>query len=130
MGASPWISAKLAARAALRADPASPADDGRSALAAQHGFDRASLADREHDDRYTVFTGKRKGGGVHDLEVTLDRLIVAQPLVALGLGVDLRVGAVDAVDIGRFEHRLRVDLGGPQDRGGIGGEERVAGTTG
>src|SRR5262245_7612252 len=91
MGASPRMSAELAARAALRADPALSADDGRSAFAAQHGFDRASLADREHDDRYTVFAGKRKGGGVHDLEAALDRLVVAQPLVALGLGVDLRV---------------------------------------
>ena len=43
--------------------------------AAQDGFDRSRLPDREHDDRHTVFAGKRKRGGIHDLEVALDRLL-------------------------------------------------------
>src|ERR1700722_6662436 len=79
----------------LRYRAASAADDGRSALSAQHGFDRAARGDREHDDRYTVFAGKRKRCGIHDLEVALDRLVMGQPLES-GRGlVGLRVGAVD-----------------------------------
>src|SRR6478735_7312538 len=83
---------------ASRAPSASTADGGRSPFAAQHGLDRALLADREHDDRYTVFAGKRKGGGVHHLEAAVDRLLVGEPLVARRLGVEFRVGAVDAID--------------------------------
>src|SRR5215472_18510655 len=90
----------------------STADRGRATFPAQHGFDRALLADREHDDRYTVFAGKRKGGGVHHLEVALDRFLVGKSLVAGRLGVLFRVGAVDAVHIRRLEDGLRVDLGG------------------
>src|SRR5215467_10751144 len=81
----------------------STADRGRATFPAQHGFDRALLADREHDDRYTVFAGKRKGGGVHHLEVALDRFLVGKSLVAGRLGVLFRVGVVDAVDIGGLE---------------------------
>ena len=44
------------------------------------------------------------------LQVPLDRLLVAEPVVALGLGVLLRVGAVDAVDIGGLEHGLRIPV--------------------
>src|SRR3954469_7349201 len=79
------------------APPASTADGGRSPFATQHGLDRAFRADRENDDRYTVFAGKRKGGGVHHLEAAVDRLLVSEPLVARRLGVEFRVGAVDAV---------------------------------
>ena len=53
-----------------------------------------------------------------------------QPLEAGRLLVHLRVGAVDAIHIGRLEHRLRADLGRAQHRGRIGGEERVAGAAG
>ena len=45
------------------------ADDGGAALAAQNRFDRARLLDREHDDRHTVFAGKREGGGIQDLQI-------------------------------------------------------------
>ena len=87
------------------------------------------VADREHDDRHTVFAGKRECGRVHDLVVALDRLRMGQTVEPLGGRVLFRIGAVDAVDIGGLQHRLRADFGGAQDRGGIGGEERIAGST-
>ena len=49
-----------------------------------------------------------------------------------GVGVELGVGGVDAVDarVGALQDHLGVDLGGPQRGGGVGGEERVAGAAG
>src|ERR1700759_4791346 len=78
----------------------STADGGRATLAAQHSLDRALLADREHDDRYSVFGGTPKGGGGHRLEVPVDRVLVGQPLEARRLGIGLGIGTVDAVNIG------------------------------
>ena len=52
---------------------------------------------------------------------------MGQPLVALGILVLLWIGAVDAVHVGGLEHGLGADLGGAQDRGGVGGKERIAG---
>src|SRR5689334_25059538 len=75
----------------------SSADESGAALAAQNGRNRTRLADREHDDRHTVFPGKREGRRVHDLEIALDRLLVGQTIVALSLRVLLRVRAVAAV---------------------------------
>jgi hypothetical protein len=42
----------------------------------------------------------------------------------------VRVGGVDAVDLGGLEHNLGTDLGAAQRRCGVGGEERVAGAGG
>src|SRR5262247_1414429 len=50
------------------------ADGGGAPFAAQHRRDRSFFADREHDDRHTVFLGKREGGGIHHFQVALDRL--------------------------------------------------------
>ena len=63
------------------------------------------------------------------LRSCVDRLGVGQPLVAPGALVVLGIGAVHAVDVGGLEHRLGAQLGGAQDRGRIGGEERIAGTS-
>src|SRR3981081_2224289 len=103
MSASPrnrFSASDPAALVAPRAPSDSTADGGRSPFAAQHGLDRAFRTDREHDDRYTVFAGKRKGGGVHDLQVAVDRFLVGEPLVARRLGVEFRGGGVNAADIG------------------------------
>ena len=42
----------------------------------------------------------------------------------------LRVGGVDAVDLGRLEHDLDAHLHAAQRRRGIGGEKRIAGAGG
>src|SRR5437773_5503683 len=106
--------------------PRSP-DARRASLPRKHGGDRARLADREDDDRDTVFPGKREGRGIHYLEIALDRLLVGESIESLRFRVLPRIGAVHAVDIGRLEHRLAVELARPQYRGGVGREERIAG---
>src|SRR5271166_5975773 len=102
------------------------ANDGEPSLSTQYRGDRPLLTDREHDDRHTVFPSKRKGGAIHHLEVARDCLLVSQSLVALGVVVLFWVGAVDSIDISRFEHDIGTDLGCPQDRGRIGCEEWIA----
>ena len=95
----------------LSADAAS-ADQGGAALAAQNCRNRTRLADREHNDRHTIFPGKREGRRVHHLQIALDRLLVAQAVVSLGLGVLLGIGTVDAVHVRCLEHGIAVHFGG------------------
>ena len=47
-----------------------------------------------------------------------------------GVGVLLRIGRIDAVDLGALEERVGADLGGAQRCGGIRGEKRIAGSAG
>src|SRR5438270_9122922 len=89
-------------------------DECGAPFAAQNGRNRTRLADREHNDRHTIFPGKREGRRVHDLEVALDRLVVGQALVTLGLWVQLRVGAVNTVDIGGLQKGVTIHLGGAE----------------
>ena len=64
------------------------------------------------------------------LEIAVECLLERDPVVALGLRVLFRVGAVDPVDVGRLEHRVALHLGGAQHRRRVGGEERIAGAAG
>src|SRR2546430_9035435 len=104
------------------------ADDGGAPFSAQHRRDRSLFADREHDDRHTVFPSKREGGAIHYFQVALERLLVSQAVVALGGSVLLGVRAIDAVDVGGFEHCLSAQLGRAQHGCSIGGEERIPGS--
>ena len=103
------------------------ADNRGMTLTAQYLLDRSRLADRKHNDRHTVFAGKREGRGIHHFEVLLDGFLMAQALIALGGRVAFGVGAIDAVDIGGLEHRVAFELAGAQDRGRVGREMRIAG---
>src|SRR5436309_1657780 len=51
-----------------------------------------------------------------------------QAIETLGLRVLFGIRAVNAVDIGGLEHDLGPDLGRPQHRSRVGGEERIAGS--
>src|SRR6202140_304624 len=106
------------------------ADDGKAPFSAQHLFDRAPLPDRKYDDRHTVFLGKREGRGVHDLQALIQGLLMAQAIIALGLRVLLRIGGIDAVDVGGLEDSLAAHLGRAQDSRGIGGEIGISGAAG
>ena len=50
-----------------------------------------------------------------------------EAVVAGRSAVELRVGGVDAVDIGRLEERVAGQFRGAERRGGVRGEERIAG---
>ena len=93
-------------------------------------LERAGLEDAEHLDRQLLVAAQRERGRVHHLQVLDDRLVEADLGVARRARVLLRVGGVDAVDLGRLQHDLRADLGAAQRGRGVGGEERVAGAGG
>src|SRR5215467_8201070 len=99
-------------------------DDRCAPFTAQHGLYGALLSDREDNDRHPVFSGKREGGTVHDPEILLDGLLVADFFVTLGFRVFFGVSGVNTVDIGGFEHGLRLQLSRPQHGGRIGREIR------
>src|SRR3977135_1728108 len=101
--------------------------DGKGSLPAHRRRERAGLMDIEHDDRDAILAGKRNRRGVHDLEVAGQHVHVAERVVALGALVLARVGRIDAIDLRALEHRVDAHLGGAQGRGGVGGEERIAG---
>src|SRR4051794_20397127 len=72
-------------------------DDGGVCLTAQHRLDRALFPDRKHDDRHTIFPGKREGGGVHDFQIAVERLPVSEAVGAGGGLSPLPSGRVDAL---------------------------------
>src|SRR5215472_10707629 len=70
-------------------------DDRRMPFAAQYCFDRAFLRDRKYDDRHPVFAGKRERGAIHDLQVFLERFLVAELVVTLRFRVLFGVGGIN-----------------------------------
>mmetsp|Transcript_5760 Transcript_5760/g.14066 ORF Transcript_5760/g.14066 Transcript_5760/m.14066 type:complete len:311 (-) Transcript_5760:9-941(-) len=102
-------------------------DERTLVLALHHPLQRAGLEDAEHLDRQLLVTAQREGGTIHHLQVAADRFVKRDGGVALGLGVLLGIGGVDAVDLGGLQHDLGADLGTPQGRRGIRREEGVAG---
>src|SRR5262249_41182477 len=79
--------------------------DGREVPSStQNVLDRAMLADREHDDRHTVFLSKRERGGVHDLQAAIHGFLMVKALKALGLGIMFRIRSIHAIDIGGLEN--------------------------
>src|SRR5690606_26263817 len=95
-------------------------------LAHHHALERAGLEDREHVDRQFLVATQREGGRVEYFKVPPAGLIEADAMKALGVRILLRVGGVDAVALGRLEHKLRAHFRAAQRCRGIGGEERVA----
>src|SRR5215210_1391703 len=97
----------------------------RALIFAQHYAPQGVfLEDIEDVDRKLLIAAQGERGGVHHLQVLVDRLVEADPRVALGARVALGIGGVHAVDLGALEHDLRADLAPAQRRRGIGGEER------
>src|ERR1700681_3180191 len=106
------------------------ADGGEMSITAQDGLDGALRPDAKHDDRHTVFPGKREGRRIHDFKVFLQRFLVAEPVVSGGAGIALGIGRIDAVDVSRLENGIAAHFGGAQNGGRVGGEVRVAGAPG
>src|SRR6267378_7137143 len=101
-------------------------NQGALVLAEHHPAQRVLLEDAEDDDRQLLVPAERQRRGVHDLEVAHDRLVEADAGKALGARVLVRVGGVDAVDLGGLDHDLRAHLAAAQRRRRVGGEKRVA----
>src|SRR5512134_1015626 len=70
----------------------------RTFVLAEHDApERTALVEAEHDDRQFLVPAQRERGRVHDAQVLRDRLVEGDPLVALRVGMGLRVGVVHAV---------------------------------
>lgn len=101
-------------------------DEGADGVALGDLGDVARGVVVEDDDGHAVFAGEGEGGGVHDGEALADGVFVIEGGVALGVGVDVGVFGVDAIDFGGFEDGVAVKFDGSEDGGGVGGEEWVA----
>ena len=88
----------------------------------------AAIAPFSRIERHTIFPSKREGGAIHYFQLAFQRLLMGQAVIAFGIAIVLRVGAIDAVDIGGFQHRLGTELGCPQHGSSVRGEERIAGS--
>src|SRR5262245_63183433 len=78
--------------------PAASRDVGPDLLALEQAVDVAGLQKVEHHDRDAVVPAEGDRSRVHDLQVLADHVEVGDLVVAGGVGVELRVGAVHAVD--------------------------------
>src|SRR6476620_8925035 len=117
-------------RSAMTMVTSSYVNKGALIFAQHHPAQGVLLEDVEHVDRELLVAAQRERGGVHDLEVLVDRLVEADLRVALRARVALGVGGVDAVDLGALKHDLGAHLAAAQRGRGIGGEERIAGAGG
>src|SRR5487761_737712 len=99
-------------------------------LAEDHALDVARNEQVEHEDRNVIVHAERDGGIVHHLDAPVEHLEVVEVVELEGIGIELGVGCVHAVDLGRLENHVGLDLDSAQRRGGVGGEVRVAGAGG
>src|SRR4051812_462455 len=104
-------------------------DQRAYALAAHYPVDVSLVVHVEDVERDAALHAERQRGEVHHAQPPLERLHVRDLLDELGVGVLARVGGEHPLDaVLRHEDRLGVDLACTQRRGGVGREERVAGT--
>src|SRR4051794_29296710 len=104
-------------------------DEGANLLTLHDAQDVAPFLHAEHDQRQLVLHAQREGGRIRDPEMALESLLEGQSVVLGRRGVQLGVGAVDAVDaLLGHQHDLALGLEGTLGGHGVGGEERHAGT--
>ena len=74
-------------------------------------FDQiAVVVEIQDEDRHVIFLTQRERGQVHHVEAARQHLIVAEVCEALRGRVLHRVSGVDAVDLGRLDDDVGVDL--------------------
>lgn len=109
----------------------SVSDNGaKSGLAAgdsEHGIGGMKIKD---DNRNVVVAAQGKGRGIHHVEALGEGFLAGERLIARRGEIELRVGRVDAVDLGGLEEGVGIDLGGTERRTRIGREKRIAGAAG
>ena len=108
-----------------RAEVRSSADEVARPLPRKTASIAPGLLDRKHDDRHTVFAGKRECRGIHELRLAVDRLLGRSGRSAWPSGPSSGRRCKHR-RLGRLEHRVASELRRPQHRGGVGREERVA----
>src|SRR4051812_9739915 len=117
-------------RSAMTMVTSSYVNEGALIFAQNYAPQGVLLEDVEDVDRQLLVAAQRERGGIHHLEVLVDRLVEADLGVALRVRVALGVVGVHPVHLGALQHDLGAHLAGAQRRWGVRGEERVAGAGG
>ncbi len=94
----------------------------RDAISGQEGFDCL--------EQILKLDPHAGGSEVHHFQTALQHFVVGDVVELRGCRVLLRVGGVDAVHTGTFQHDIRLNLDAAQTGTGIGSEERIACTGG
>src|SRR3990172_320724 len=103
---------------------------GRGALSLQDRSQAALALDGKHNYRNPIVPGKGDCGPVHDAQILLKDVVISEPVVTAGVWRLFRIGAIDAVDLGRLEQGVAAHLCGPQRRRRVGGGVRGGGAAG
>src|SRR6266404_2927175 len=101
-------------------------DDGADVLALNDSHEVAGIEQVEHLQRQVIFPTHDDGRGVHHVEAIIQHLVKGQVRVALRLGIEIRIGIIDSVDLGGLQENLGINLDGAQAGRGVGGEEGIA----
>src|SRR5690625_3633283 len=114
------------------ADPAlssmRSADQGAHILALYNPSHLAWAVQVDNAYGHGLVSAQHHGIGIHDFQLALDHLIIADARIVNRAFVGERVGRIDAVHLGGLDHDIGTDFYGPQAGCGVGGEERIAGT--
>src|SRR5690554_6049172 len=103
----------------------------RAFLAAHHQVEQgAGLVHVEDADRHVMVTHQADGGQIHDPQLLVQRIVIAELVVLDGVIMLDRVLVVDPVHLGGLDHHVGVDLDAAQAGRGVGGKEGVTGTGG
>ncbi len=66
-----------------------------------------------------MFHAVGDGRSIHDRQAAVENVDIGQLIKLNCFGMGLRVGIVNAIDLGRFDDHIRVDFGSAQRGGGI-----------
>ena len=101
-------------------------NDRRAPTALENVHEPARRMNGEHDYRNSIVASKRYRGRIHDGQAAFQHFLVRKAVVARRVRHFLRIGRIDAIDVGALEERVAAHFGGPQCRAGIGREEWIA----
>ena len=102
-------------------------DEGTDFFSHDDAFQIVRTEEVENDDRHLVVHAKREGSGIHDLQLLLQGVEIADIGKTFRLRIFLGIGIVDAVDLGGFEDDFGADFIGAQSGSGVSRKIRVAG---
>src|SRR5665213_343318 len=106
------------------------ANQGADFLAQDYALDVARYQEVEHEDRYVIVHAERDCRVVHDLYASVKHLEIIQVVELDRVGIELRVGRIDTIDLGCLEDHIGFDLDCAERSSRVSGEVRVAGTRG
>ena len=83
----------------------------RALVFSQHNaFQRTALGDIEHLYRQLLVAAQRECRGVHDLQLTIQRLVERDRRVPRRIRILFGIGRVNAIDLGRLQNDLGTDF--------------------